>query len=500
MANKKKRRLPNVTPNDLNACASVYTLYLMACSPSTVNLAKKLIAKNNIPIFPCRKLYERIPKKYHLFFDQMRPAIFENFLLIARASYGSTNESNIESTLLQHYIKTSKEYQANSPVGEEKDVFEAICKNKEKLSPECVIRYSLSYLARGLTKDEDARKELIKNISGLSHYMSIPTYGFTDWNELADNSPVFDCLTRVWKPASDEFYDKGFYCMSILEHRTEFIDAIENTLTRHGINTNDFYKEQLTQKEIKQAISDTFGAFTINLDVLDELDEGLQELSDEDDDTFFDNASKKLDYYSDKIGETTPLLIYAIALETVAKMYSSARDTANKCLKDALDASVVYDKEQKRNVTKEHKLAEAKQKEKDKSLAEEKQKQLNHLQSKYEALQSKYDDAMEENRFLRSMLEHEDEPQDADVEENVEPAIDFPEDAILIGGHPNWQRKFNQKHPKVRILSGVDPTFDENILRRNVAVILNSRHMKHSVFYKVRRCQQRLGFKIIYIE
>ena len=123
------------------------------------------------------------------------------------------------------------------------------------------------------------------------------------------------------------------------------------------------------------------------------------------------------------------------------------------------------------------------------------------LQSKYEALQHKYDDAMEENKFLRSILEHEDEPQEEAAEESVtEPTEKFPEDALLIGGHPNWQRKFAQRHPNVRILSGVDPSFDENILRGSDVVLLNSRHMKHSVFYKVRRLQQRLGFKILYID
>ena len=500
MANKKNKRVPNVSPTDLNECASVYTLYLMACSPSTVNLAKRLIAKNNIPIYPCKKLYERIPKKFHLFFDQMRPAIFNNFLTIVRAAQGASRELNTEKILLDHYQKASKEYRPAPSIDAEEDLFAVICDNNDIFSPECIIRYSLSYLLRRhLINTEDAEKGLIKNIIGLCHYMSIPKYGYTDWDEITDNSPTLKYLTRVWKPARDDLYEKGLFSMSVLEHDTEFVDAIENTLIRHGINVNDFYKEQLTQKEIQQLVTDTLSAYTINLDILNDLDEGA--MADDEDEEAFEKASEALDDYTDSLSDTTPLLFYATALEVLAKMYSSARDIAIKSQKEALDASIVYDKEQQRNVTKEHKLAQAKEKEKDKSLAEEKQKQLNILQSKYEALQHKYDDVIEENKFLRSILEHEDEPQEEAAEENVtEPTEKFPEDALLIGGHPNWQRKFAQRHPKVRILSGVDATFDENILRGNDVVLLNSRHMKHSVFYKVRHLQQRLGFKILYID
>lgn len=177
-------------------------------------------------------------------------------------------------------------------------------------------------------------------------------------------------------------------------------------------------------------------AYTINLDILDELDEGR--IAEDDDDLAINKTSKAFDYYSDKLGDYTPLLLYATAFEILAKMYSSACDIAIKSQKAALDASIVYGKEQRCNVNKEHKLVQAKEKEKDKSLSEEKQKQLNILQSKYEALQHKYDDAIEENKFLRSILEHEDEPQEEAAEESIaEPTEKFPKDALLIGGHPN---------------------------------------------------------------
>ncbi len=499
MANKKSKRVPNVSNTDLNECASVYTLYLMACSPSTVNLAKRLIAKNNIPIFSCKKLYERIPKKFHLFFDQMRPATFENFLIIARAAQGATENVNTEKLLFEHYQKNSKEYRPAPPISQEQEIFKLANNNGDKFSPECIMRYSLSFMLRKhLIKNEDVERGLIKNLTGLCYYMSIPSYGCTDWNELTDNSPSLKYFSQVWQPAKDEMHEKGLFTISILEHDTEFVDAMENSLVRHNINVNDFYKELLTQKEVQQVVTDILSAYTINLDILDELDEDY--LTEDDDDLLIDKASKALDYYSDKLGDSTPLLLYATAFEILAKMYSSARDIAIKGQKAALDASIAYDKEQQRNVSKEHKLAQAKEKEKDKSLAEEKQKQLNYLQSKYETLQSKYDDVIEENKFLRSMLENEDNPQDAGEDDNsTELDIEFPEDAILFGGHPNWQRKFSKKHPKVRILSGVDPAFDESILRGSDVIMLNSRHMKHSVFYKVRRLQQRFGFKILYI-
>lgn len=90
-------------------------------------------------------------------------------------------------------------------------------------------------------------------------------------------------------------------------------------LIRHNINVNDFYKERLTQKEVQQVITDILFAYTINLDILDELDEGR--IAEDDDDLAINKTSKAFDYYSDKLGDYTPLLLYATAFEILAKMY-----------------------------------------------------------------------------------------------------------------------------------------------------------------------------------
>lgn len=60
-------------------------------------------------------------------------------------------------------------------------------------------------------------------------------------------------------------------------------------------------------------------AYTINLDILDELDEGR--IAEDDDDLAINKTSKAFDYYSDKLGDYTPLLLYATAFEILAKMY-----------------------------------------------------------------------------------------------------------------------------------------------------------------------------------
>jgi hypothetical protein len=76
----------------------------------------------------------------------------------------------------------------------------------------------------------------------------------------------------------------------------------------------------------------------------------------------------------------------------------------------------------------------------------------------------------------------------------------YPPGTVLFGGHPNWQRKFSAAHPEVRIMSGVDAGFPENVLSANVPLLLlNSHYMSHKVFFKIRALQKRLKLKIEYV-
>lgn len=162
----------------------------------------------------------------------MRPAIFENFLIIARVAQGATKELNTEKILFEHYQKTSKEHRPAPSIDKEQEIFELANNNGDKFSPECVMRYSLSFMLRKhLIKNEDAERGLITNLMELCHYMYIPSYGYTNWDELTDNSPFLKYLSQVWKPAKDEMYEKGLFTISILEHDTEFMDVMENILS-----------------------------------------------------------------------------------------------------------------------------------------------------------------------------------------------------------------------------------------------------------------------------
>ncbi|MCR5757556.1 MAG: hypothetical protein K6F95_06585 [Selenomonas sp.] len=502
MSKQNKLRLPALSNQDRVKCTATYALYLMACNASTVNLAKKLIAKHNVPLFSSAEILKDIPQRYHLFINQMRPAVFENFLIVARAAKGSNDQVDIGAELLKHLKNLSRECHCEETLVRNTDLIQVIQKHNDILTPESMIRYSLVLMAQGKYETAEARDDLLDNIAGLSYYMSVPLYGLTNFDEKVKNHTFFPKLSKSWRPAAEDICSKGIYHISVLDDCTEFADAIENTLTRHKINMSDFYREQLIRKEKEGAVRDVLVALTCNLGILNKLDESVAAYvkSEKGNESGLDEISVMLEQFNKDIGNSIPLLLYSIALETLAKMYSSARDTANKLAKEVLDTSVVYQKEQQRNVIQEHKLAKAEAKQKDQSLAAEKQKQLNLLQSRYETLQQKYDDALQENQFLRRLLEDAEHPEETDTGEEIELSIEIPEDCILFGGHPNWQRKFHLQHPNIKIMSGTDPTFDETVLRSYDVVLLNSHHMKHSLFYKIRRNQQRLGFRIIYID
>ncbi len=106
-----------------------------------------------------------------------------------------------------------------------------------------------------------------------------------------------------------------------------------------------------------------------------------------------------------------------------------------------------------------------------------------------------------ENAFLNQLLQNESAPEDEGADEVVEENASYPKNTVLFGGHPSWQRRFSVVHPEVKIMSGTDAGFPENALSaRTPLVLLNSRHMAHKCFYKIRRLQQRMGFELRYLK
>lgn len=55
---------------------------------------------------------------------------------------------------------------------------------------------------------------------------------------------------------------------------------------------------------------------------------------------------------------------------------------------------------------------------------------------------------------------------------------------IIIGGTKEWRRKFRDKYPELRTLSGFNGTFDSNILANYDYVFFYTGFMDHSTYYR----------------
>lgn len=123
-----------------------------------------------------------------------------------------------------------------------------------------------------------------------------------------------------------------------------------------------------------------------------------------------------------------------------------------------------------------------------KKLAQKKQEQLNKLQLQYDKQQAKLETVTADYNSLKdyvSFLEQAQNFVEKKQEENplAKPVIPWDKkNTILFGGHPNFQAKFVERYPWVRVISP-DDKFDINIVKNADLVLINWRHLSHSQFY-----------------
>ena len=133
-------------------------------------------------------------------------------------------------------------------------------------------------------------------------------------------------------------------------------------------------------------------------------------------------------------------------------------------------------------------------------LVDKKQKSLNEMQLEYDRLKKKLAEVEEENRILK--LENNDDDVYNEVEESGEPEIEarvYPKNTILIGGHPNWLKQFKAHYPDVKIYDG-DASVNVNaITSKTPLVLINTTHMCHAAYHKVKNRLNDIGTKWEYI-
>ena len=100
-------------------------------------------------------------------------------------------------------------------------------------------------------------------------------------------------------------------------------------------------------------------------------------------------------------------------------------------------------------------------------------------------------------------LEEAESENEADAEENDEGItsiqdLDIPDGTILFGGHPRWQKFFQQDYPNVSVYDGNDSTFTKTIISNQTPlVLLNTSHMSHTCFNKVTQLCKRHATKYL---
>lgn len=66
------------------------------------------------------------------------------------------------------------------------------------------------------------------------------------------------------------------------------------------------------------------------------------------------------------------------------------------------------------------------------------------------------------------------------------PEGSLPKKTLLIGGHTRWQKFFSRKFPKVKVIRDNDSRFDVKALAKYELILLNTEHMAHKQYNKVK--------------
>ncbi len=77
---------------------------------------------------------------------------------------------------------------------------------------------------------------------------------------------------------------------------------------------------------------------------------------------------------------------------------------------------------------------------------------------------------------------------------------EFPENTILFGGHPNWQRKFRLLYPSVKVYDADDMGFSADVIRNANLILLNVTHMSHKQYSPVIKAARQYHKNVEYIK
>lgn len=139
------------------------------------------------------------------------------------------------------------------------------------------------------------------------------------------------------------------------------------------------------------------------------------------------------------------------------------------------------------------------------SLVDGKQDELNRMQLQMDKLQEKLDKARNEldetraqEKEFQSVVDSYDD-EESTVNSLLATKPELPGNAILFGGHPNWQKKVREQYPDLRIIDADNNTFSVDIVRNAGLVLMNVLHMSHRQYFKIIRAIRQYDIPFQYI-
>ena len=472
----------------MNDAYWLFWVYQAAHMPRMLSWAKK--KNKGQELQSMKDLLSSYDRSTHKIVYGLAPKAFDNMIQMLNAVHSTTYKE-----FSDEYFRVAPDAAAARSGMPAKEFF-STQGNKTNLDETLRLGICYSYLAdmNNITPEDKALAAGVVN-DAVSYFM-YDKFHDDAW-ELKDNIVMWN---SICKTLSEVFVN---YSMDeVLEHyNISWIqDVLFEVFSWSGVSIFDFWKAEISRKDIEKISKlvatqihnkhDIFESLVKVGDKLnkDDLDiDALEELGDE-----FVSRAEKLKHIICAF-----LLFYKLVL-----MYKDATSIANKATEENIELKNSIASLKNKNALAEEKARKKLEKEKDASLAADKQKKLNHLQSNYERLQQKYKELEQENAFLNRILRNQEEATTMDEgrEEPVVEDIAYPNGTVLFGGHPNWQKKFAAKYPNVKILDGTNHNFPENVVSsKTPLVLLNSYHMSHTVFQRVKQLQQKMGWKIEYM-
>ncbi len=483
--------IPQVV-RDKNDAYWLFWVYQAACMPSMTSWARK---KNKGKLLKgIDEIIGNVDKKNRKSLRNVNPTAFKNIVEMLNAIDGNGQDFK------DKFLQFSPESKAAKRINSFRE-FYTECNHRNDMDE--MMRLCLIFIIvhEGLRDLEGKDKGLIRTIALQTLSAFEVSKGNPSVWEIETDIPRWELIVKgLSEKFLSEDFDTNMEDMGLVWTQ----DVIQEMFSWNDIYINDFFKTQCGRKDLEKICKLLMIQMQNQYGILDELD-CVQDLFD-DDGINTDVLDKLQEKFGDMAADFEEALFAAVLFYRMCLMYKNARDEANRAIEESIDLKNEIRELKDRKVLEEEKARRKLGREKDVSLAEDKQKQLNKLQSDYEKLQEKYREIQAENRFLGELLKNaeesgeEDEGEEPDDGKVSQESRAYPKGTVLFGGHENWQRKYAARHPEVKILSGTED-FAENVVSNKTSlVLLNSHHMSHKVFYKIRRLQQRLRFRIEYVK